>query len=128
MKIDDFSYIICENCGNVKIFPISYEDNHTVLSNMCKKYNEMNECCDNSDVSYCDIRYGIEENDINLSDLPLKLRKEFQHDTTYIFDCGKYSLEVIDHTSIMVSLFLDGTDLTIKDVGTNITRIHLMED
>jgi len=124
MKIEDFSYIRCTNCKNVIIFPIPYENNHYLLSDMCNEYNEMNECCNDTHVLSGDIEFGIEGGYIKISDLPIKLRKEFPLKVTHGFDCGKHSLVVTKYNGDKVIVSIEGDYLTIDD-GHKVNNIHI---
>ena len=127
MEIEDFSYIRCVNCKDVKIVPILYEHNHALLCNMCDKYNELNECCDDSNVSFSTVKYGIENGYIKLSDLPLKLRKEFSSEVTHKFDCGKHSLVVTKHNGDKVTVSVDSNNVMITDTYAT-TIVYVMDD
>ena len=127
MENEDFCYIICSNCKNVRIVPISYENNYTLLSNMCTKYNELNECCNYPHVMFGSVTYGIEEGYIKLSDLPLALRKEFPPEVTHKFDDGKHSLVVTKHNRDKVTISVGNSNITVTDDYAT-TIVYVMDD
>lgn len=115
MKIEDFSYLRCLNCRHVIIVPISYDDNHTLLSNMCTGYSELNECCNDADVAFASVKFGIEEGCIKITDLPLALRKEFPPRMTHEFAGGKHSLFITKYDGTKIIISTNGINLTIDD-------------
>ena len=123
MEIEDFIYIRCVNCKDVKIIPIPYENNYNLLSNMCDEYNELNECCDNSRVLFSDIKYGIENGHIKLSDLPFALRKEFPPEVTHEFNCGKHSLVVTKCNGDMITISIENDIVSMDYNDGNHPRI-----
>lgn len=127
MEIEDFSYMQCLNCKNVITLPIPYEDNRTLLHDMCNYYAKLNECCNDSYNSFGPIKYGIENGIIKLSDLPLALRKEFPLEVTHEFACGKHSLVVTKHNGDKVLVHVDGERIIILD-GMTENSIYIGED
>lgn len=123
MKIDDFSYLRCISCEQVIIVPISYYRNYTLLSNMCHNYDELNECCDNTDVTFASVRFGIEGEYIKLSDLPLKLRKEFPPEVTHEFNNGKHSLVVTKHNGDTITISVENDIVSMDYNDGNHPRI-----
>ena len=127
MEIDDFSYIRCTNCKNVKIVPIPYEHNHTLLSNMCDEYTKMNECCDDSNILFSTVKYGIENRHIKITDLPLALRKEFLPEVTHEFACGKHLLVITKHNGDKVIISVDNGNVMVTDDYAT-TIVYVMDD
>ena len=127
MKIEDFSYIRCTNCKNIIILPIPYKNSGAVLTNICYNYNELNECCTNTNSLYGTVTYGIEKGHIKLSDLPLKLRKEFPPEITHKFECGKHSLVVTKHNGDKVTISVNSNNVTITDNYAT-TVVYVMDD
>ena len=127
MEIEKFSYIRCVNCKDVKIVPIPYESNHTLLSNMCDEYKETNECCDNPNVLFSTVKYGIENGHIKVSDLPLALRKEFPPEVTHGHNCGKHSLVITKHNGDKVIISVDNGNVMVTDDYAT-TIVYVMDD
>ena len=127
MEIEDFSYIRCVNCKNVKIIPIPYKNNGNLLSNMCDGYNEINECCSDSHNSFADVKFGIEEGHIKISDLPPKLRKEFPPEVTHEFACGKHSLIMTNHNGDKVIVSINGDNIMVTG-DYSLDVIYCMDD
>ena len=127
MKIDDFCYIRCVNCEDVKIIPIPYENNYNLLSNMCDEYNELNECCNDSHVLFSDVEYGIENKHIKITDLPLALRKEFSPEVTHGHNCGKHSLVITKHNGDKVIISVDNGNVMVTDDYAT-TIVYVMDD
>lgn len=123
MNIDNFSFIECINCHKIIILPISYENNHTLLSNMCHDYSALNECCDDTDAVFGSIRYGIEERVIKLSDLPIKLRRGFPPEVTHEFACGKHLLIVTKHDGDVVTISVENNIVSMDYNDGNRPRI-----
>ena len=115
MEIEDFSYIRCLSCGHIIIVPISYDDNHTLLSNMCDDYSELNECCNDADIAFGSVKFGIEEGCIKITDLPFALRKEFLQRITHEFANGKHSLVITKHNGDKVFVCIDGENVIVRD-------------
>ena len=127
MNVDDFSYIRCVNCKKVIILPISCENNYTLLSNMCDKYNEMNECCKYSNFLFSSIEYGVEEDYLKMDDLPLKLRREFPPEVTHEFAYGKHLLFVNKHNGNNVIISVDSNNVMVTDDYAT-TIVYVMDD
>lgn len=127
MKIEDFSYIKCTNCKNTIILPISYRSDYTLLSNMCYVYDEINECCDNIHNCFGSVERGIRFNEIKLSNLPFKLRKESSLEVTHEFDCGEHALIVTKYNGDKVLVYVDGERIIILD-GMTENSIYIGED
>ena len=127
MEIEDFSYFRCLSCGNKIILPMSYHDNHRLLSNMSHDYTELNECCDDAYVTFGSLEFGINNGYIKISDLPLVLRKEFPSEVIHKFECGKHSLVVNRHNGNKVTVTIDNNNLIIDNGMTN-TFINFMDD
>ena len=127
MNIDDFSFIICENCKNIIIVPIPYEYNRSILTDMCNIYDEMSECCKKSFFTYGGVSYGIEDGCIKVSDLPLALRKKFPPEVTHEFACGKHSLVVTKHNGDKVTVSVNSNNVMITDTYAT-TIVYVMDD
>ena len=127
MNIDDFSYMRCENCKNVKIFPIQYENNMMLLSRMSDIYDSMCECCNNPNVCYSSVHFGVRNGLIKISDLPLALRKEFSLEVTHEYDCGEHALIVTKYNGDKVLVYVDGERIIILD-GMTENSIYIGED
>lgn len=123
MKIEDFSYIRCNYCKTIRILPIPYEGNYTLLSEMCLGYNEINECCSNPDNAYCGIYFGLEKGYIELSDLPLVIRKEFPLEVTYELVDSKHSLIINKHNGDVVTISVKNNIVSMDYNDGNRPRI-----
>ena len=123
MEIEDFSYLRCSRCKNVIILPIPYKNNITLLSNMCDAYNEINECCSDSCFLFSTIKYGIEEEHFELSDLPLKLRKEFLTEVIHKFECGKHLLVITKHNGDIITISVENNIVSMDYNDGNHPRI-----
>ena len=123
MEIEDFSYLRCSRCKNVIILPIPYKNNITLLSNMCDAYNEINECCSDSCNSFADVKFGLKEDYLKISDLPLKLRKEFPLEVTHKFDCGKHLLVITKHNGDIITISVENNIVSMDYNDGNHPRI-----
>ena len=127
MKIEDFSFLHCENCKGIKIVPIPYEYNASILTDMCVIYNEMCECCKNPFITYGSVSYGIDDGCIKISDLPLALRKEFPPEVTHGHNCGKHSLVITKYNGDKIIISVDNGNVMVTDDYAT-TIVYVMDD